>query len=331
MRWSLPWSRTARLSKVTEVPRASTWRPSRLPPYGLDDVRGPLERVVDEHMFAIPDDGVRGTCRLQILTGPGAPLVIATQLSEGEGLSLPNGAEEFLLAAWERYLPQEDRAPAYVDMHLGVPFRQGVWGSEIAWFDDRLLGSTTGPIPEQLRELIGAAADFDRGTGYVPYVEPPPTYADVWVADEVRVLPEPEPSRAPCLLLNDPNREWAVDGSCCWYHSVDWAVAVDLAEAAVRADPSDLPALETRGDVRARDADGAETLLLIPVVIGTAAGEDDWYINGQHRTQAMRDQGVTRTLTQRRRGVDDPPLRGEIRPTAEPARIEDDDHPHPTG
>lgn len=60
---------------------------SVLPPHTLDEVRGPLKRIVDEHMFSIPRPVGRGTCRIQVLTGPGAPLVFATQIPGDEGVS----------------------------------------------------------------------------------------------------------------------------------------------------------------------------------------------------------------------------------------------------
>jgi hypothetical protein len=56
----------------------------------------------------------------------------------------------------------------------------------------------------------------------------------------------------------------------------------------------------------------ARTLLHEPVELERDAGKV-WWVNGQHRTEAMLRQGVKETIMRDKRLIDEPPLRGEIR------------------
>lgn len=56
----------------------------------------------------------------------------------------------------------------------------------------------------------------------------------------------------------------------------------------------------------------ARTLLHEPVELERDAGKV-WWVNGQHRTEAMLRQGVKETIMRDERLIDEPPLRGEIR------------------
>jgi hypothetical protein len=65
-------------------------------------------------------------------------------------------------------------------------------------------------------------------------------------------------------------------------------------------------------DVVPRDvAAAARTLLDEPVELARDAGKV-WYVNGQHRTEAMLRQGVEEAVMLDTRLIDEPPLPGEI-------------------
>jgi len=65
--------------------------------------------------------------------------------------------------------------------------------------------------------------------------------------------------------------------------------------------------------VPADAAAAARTLLGEPVELGREDGRA-WYINGQHRTEAMLRQGVENTLLRHTRAIDGPPFAGELGP-----------------
>ena len=189
----------------------------------------------------------------------------------------------------------------------------------------RLQGPQWHPITaKDLRVLVGQAVEEDRGAGYVPRVpepEPEPVFEVVAVAD----LAVPRPFREPgCMPSRRPAPaagalRWrrrapaatrapgpAVDGSCCWYHGGDWRLVCALAVELVAEGKRDgVPAaqLAQLADARARELgltrwqhQALLSLVSVPVAVSaTAAG----YTNGQHRVQAMRDAGVTSTVTLR--------------------------------
>jgi len=97
-------------------------------------------------------------------------------------------------------------------------------------------------------------------------------------------------------------------GDCCHYHNVDWAEVMQLLEAV----------LFVRGPVldRAkRDAvfdwpgysdetrSAAWSLLAVTIVVASPLGEA--FINGRHRAQAIRDQGLPRLLVERNPPADE--------------------------
>lgn len=103
---------------------------------------------------------------------------------------------------------------------------------------------------------------------------------------------------------------------CCWYHRGDWrrvnAVAIRLLTAATPRLPAimtmdeldDLAAAVTDAadaeGIRGWERDALHSLFLDPIVLTSDDDEDrgrPWYVNGQHRSRAMRDAGVARTLT----------------------------------
>lgn len=111
-------------------------------------------------------------------------------------------------------------------------------------------------------------------------------------------MPAPAPFREPCMAPS-----WT--GDCrCWYHAVDWELATAiviefLEEQGCVLDPAaltqDLP------ESGSTEVDWATwSLLNEPIVVSNPAdGTERTYINGQHRVQAMIDQGVELVVVER--------------------------------
>ncbi|KJK46486.1 hypothetical protein UK23_23330 [Lentzea aerocolonigenes] len=94
--------------------------------------------------------------------------------------------------------------------------------------------------------------------------------------------------------------------SCCWYHRGDWSTVIDTVTRLISG--AKVTGLSVDEELRyvVLDAARAEgvtgwtmaalySLLGDPIVIGENDGEV-WSVNGQHRTRAMRDVGVTEVL-----------------------------------
>lgn len=145
----------------------------------------------------------------------------------------------------------------------------------------------TDPADMELLDRLGA--EWGEGSGFVPYVPPTPTRVLVLRRIPVSELPESN-------IRRDMAR----------YMATDWAEAVAIAILAERREniPEGLPE-----DV----ADAAGCLFYDPMgLIRDPDGTVRW-MNGQHRGEAMRRQGVEETIVEERRPIDAPPLSGEIR------------------
>lgn len=146
--------------------------------------------------------------------------------------------------------------------------------------------------PADIATLDRLGAEWDEGTGFVPYEPPPPKHACVWRRFPVEDLPARR-------LFRDMEK----------YLTVDWGQAVVVAIQAIEANgaiPDEVP-----HDV----ATAARTLIYESIELARNAGEV-WWINGQHRSEAMARQGVEEAVVRDTRLVDEPPLRGEIRVAA---------------
>jgi hypothetical protein len=272
-------------------------------------------------MFTVQRPGFSpATFRLQLFTAPGVhPVAVATQ-TDREGTSLANAAETYAGEVWRRQCPGESEPPIWIQRQLLPSGR----------FDRSFLVSFTpaGPFelrdPEwdgiteaQLTRLVGGAVDSDRGDRYVPRPPEPedePRFRTIWT---VR-LPRPHPFRAdPCmpagigwarrLARQVVPRHRARE--CCWYHGGDWhrvcAIAIRLVRQAQRAG---VAAHDVRDFVHeAAQAEGlsgweldALATLICPgdgIQLDVPAGyRRTFYINGQHRSQALLDAGVRRTI-----------------------------------
>lgn len=277
---------------------------------------GPRTRVVDEHNFTVPGDFIPGTFRVQIFTGSGLrPVAVATQ-TDNEGNSLSNDSWRYCAAVWRTLLPEEREPPIWIkrmlldwidlpDYQISVLQATGD-GYGVAGVCGTYLTA------EQAAELVGARIDPGRGERFAPLPEPPPTHALRYRVAWVVALPRTtHRSDDRCMtargvlgrrLLRQlvPRR---TGRGCCRYHEGDWhavsALAVKMLGAARRAGIEDMQlyawAVERAGvqGLTEWQVSALKTLLSPAVSIHVGKGS---YTNGNHRTRAMLDAGVRRTV-----------------------------------
>ena len=298
----------------------------------VDEHSGTRSRVVDEHMFMVENGWGRPlTARAQAFIAPRLrPVVVLTQSRRDGCLSLINGAERYAQACWERFAPEDDEPPLFVSNFLndgdqvdGVdeasrPLRALDLLHVVIFFrvDGRYSLSRprwVGLRESQLAELVGQPVDLTRGSGFTP----PPDEPDPPVRHEVRSLlslPSIEPLDGFACMPG--SRRWRRIARqlfprrrlscCCRYHRADWVtvsrVAVQLVQRAhdqgltgealveyVTAQQAFTSLDEWRADAIAS---------LIDLDDGISV-EDGAWMNGRHRTQAMIDAGVRRTVVTR--------------------------------
>ncbi|MFD9606503.1 hypothetical protein [Streptomyces sp. NPDC059970] len=291
-------------------------------PCGPDDLRtlaAARRRTVDEHMFTAP--GLPGACRLQLFTAPGVrPVAVVTQIA-GEGMSLMNGAERFAGAVWERHCPDEDLPPVWVERQLWragsiqeTRFRRVVFADADRY---RPRGPRWSVItPEQLEALVGGPVETGRGAGYVPRPAEP---EQEMVFEEFAVvrLARPRPFRQPeCMPAGVPWSGGTGHGRCCRVAPPVPAAGITAATG-TRSAP--WPWRCSSGP--ARRPWSLDDMREFAVAHAAAAGATAWetealatlfdtgdaiqpdrdvrYINGQHRSQAMLEAGVRRTVVLR--------------------------------
>ncbi|MFD0686023.1 hypothetical protein [Actinomadura fibrosa] len=285
----------------------------------LRDHAAARERVVDDHMFSVATGfALPATFRLQVFTAPDAlPVMVAIQAT-GEGPSLTNAAEKYFTAAWRQTCPDEQRPPIWIQRQI-LP--SGRFDSfNLVTFKDATPYTGTEPAWSRITDaalarLVGAPVDRSRGEGYAPRpTEPEPVeqFRLIWAAR----LPRPHPFRQNACMpqgiswsrrLLRQVRPDRTARSCCWYHGGDWAAATRHAAALVRqAEAEDVPADELAGRVITlaakiqalpawqREAIGA--LVMDPIIVER---DGRGYVNGQHRAQALLDQGARRVLVLR--------------------------------
>ncbi|MGW5782037.1 hypothetical protein [Streptomyces sp. NPDC003863] len=263
--------------------------------------------------------GLPGTFRLQLFTAPGArPVAVATQIAGEEGAGLMNGAERFAGAVWERYCPEEDLPPVWVEWQLwsdgslqDTRFRRVVFAEADRYRPRSPQWSAI--TPEQLQDLVGTVVATDRGAGYVPRPEEPEPPQLVFEKFAVVRLARPKPFREPeCMPAGVPWwRRWVRQvlprrgaRDCCWYHGGDWhtvnAMALEILERSREqsVDPYDLEQLAVDHAAAAGATEWQTEALATLFNVWDAIQPDREvrYINGQHRSQAMLDAGVRRTV-----------------------------------
>jgi hypothetical protein len=277
---------------------------------------GPRARVIDEHNFTVPGAFVPGTFRVQIFTGPALrPVAVATQ-TDNEGNSLSNDSWEYCAAVWRTLLPEESAPPIWIKRMLldwiNLPDYQ-ISVLQATGDGYRVAGVCgTYLTADQAAELVGAHIDPGRGERFARLPEPPPTYALRYRVAWVAALPRTSHrSDDRCMTARGvlarrvlrqlvPRR--AVR-QCCWYHQGDWravsALAVKLLGAARRAGIEDARfhawAVDQAAaqDLTEWQTSALGTLLNPAVSIHVGKGG---YTNGNHRTRAMLDAGVRRTV-----------------------------------
>ncbi|MFD9904038.1 hypothetical protein [Streptomyces sp. NPDC059063] len=285
-------------------------------PDGVEALSAPRRLSVDDHTFTVG----RSTCRLQLFTAAGArPVAVVTQIA-GEGMTLMNGAESFAAAVWEQHCPQEPLPPVWAERQLwpedwSQPARwKRVVFAEAAPYRlrrPRWLSMTT----EQLENLIGTAVATDRGTGYVPRPKEPEPQPYFEAFAVVR-LARPHPFREPECMPKGVGwrRRWMrqvlprhAARECCWYHGGNWHTVCAMALSVLKQARAQHIAAPDMQQFAAAYAAGAgadpwQTQALATLFcMGDAIQPSDevGYINGQHRAQALIEQGVHRTVVLR--------------------------------
>lgn len=282
----------------------------------------PRERVLDEHMYTVDRGQHRkpATFRLQLFTAPGArPVAIVIQHLREDG-ALINERERYAEAVWRQHCPDEAEPPIWVDRLL-FPWREDEWFTVVSfpvtgpYQLDEPGGRTRITVPEIAR-LLGIPPDISRGTGFHPRPstpEPLPTYSAEWVLR----IPRPAPFRNRRCM--PPRRPWWRDAlrqlaprntgrDCCWMHKGNWhqvsKTAITLVRRAQRdgivgEDICGHVLAQARADgVSGWQLDALECLVNCYDGIQLDTGDDGrrFFINGQHKTRAMLDQGVRRTI-----------------------------------
>ncbi len=284
----------------------------------LRPLAAPRRRVVDDHNFVgIEHSIVPGTFRLQLFTAPRhRSVAIATQVS-GDGPSLTNRAETYAAAVWQRHCPDESGPPVWIEHYPDIDI-----GSHYALVTFEVGGTfhlrTPGWIhlsAGQLAELVGGEVDLGRGENYTPTPEPPEDelrYETVAVSD----LPPPCPFRVRCMAGKDTvwhrllarARRWSRGRltGCCWYHSQDWhsvsEYAIRLVDDARRDGLTDRELADVLSDrtaalrVPKEHRQALHTLMSPIYAIDASLGPNGAYLNGNHRSRALRDAGVQHTV-----------------------------------
>lgn len=284
----------------------------------LRALAAPRRRVVDDHNFVgIEHSVVPGTFRLQLFTAPGhRSVAIATQIS-GDGPSLTNRAETYAAVVWQKHCPNESEPPVWIEHYPDIDIGSDY---ELVTFE---VGSPfqlstpgwTHLSACQLATLVGGEVDPGRGEDYTPAPEPPDDelrYEIVAVSD----LPPPRPFRARCMAAKDTvwhrmaarARRWSRGRrpGCCWYHAQDWHAASEqaicLLDAARRDGLTDRELADNLSErtaalqVPKEQRQALRTLMSPGYAIDASLGPNGAYTNGNHRSRALRDAGVQRTV-----------------------------------
>ncbi|MFF9143000.1 hypothetical protein ACF09G_36275 [Streptomyces albogriseolus] len=272
---------------------------------------------MDEHMFSVlAPSGHSSTCRLQLFTADGVrPVAVVTQAA-GEGMGLTNAVEAFAGAVWERYCPDEELPPVWVQRQLDAAGSARLTDFQRARFAEARRYRPLGPrwsriTPEQLEALVGMPVATDRGDGYVPRPEEPEPQLVFGEFAVVR-LARPRPFREPaCMPSGVGWRRWVYQilprreaRSCCWYHGGDWHAVSEMALKVLKHAQEQEVAAEDMEEFAVAHAAAAgagrwqsealATLFSVADAIQPASGVG--YVNGQHRAQALLEAGVRRTV-----------------------------------
>lgn len=145
-------------------------------------------------------------------------------------------------------------------------------------------------LSDREEEAVAQAADLDRSGAPDPDPEVAAFAPTMLVGRMMDDIPLAHHLfRAPCMAAGAGDSP-ASTARCCWYHSIPWPAA-SAAAAAVLSPNGHVP--DTLGGVASSSAadEGARSLLVDPICIEEIS-QGRRIANGQHRLQAMRDQGV---------------------------------------
>jgi hypothetical protein len=284
----------------------------------LREHAGVRELVVDEPSFNPGTAGYRSQCRLQLFTGSGLrPVAVAIQ-TVGDGASLTNAAEQYLAAVWHRFVPDDPLPPIWIQRQSFHGRDEGFCLVEFTVDDTGTPAEPRwrGPFTdEEMAQLVGRPVAGDRGPQtalqYAP--EPQMFFTPAWVIRLPRPGPGADRGCRPAGISTTrllANQAWPRrgPGPCsdrprCWYHRGDWHVAcrtairVASSAAAAGIPQEELPiraAEDAEKLLAGWELEAAQSLLLDPI-----QPDERRFINGRHRTQAMLDAGVRRTLVAR--------------------------------
>jgi hypothetical protein len=278
------------------------------------------ERTADEHAFTVSSwNGTRmGTFRLQLFTAPGVrPVAVATQ-GPAEGGLLADWAGDYAAEVWRRHFPGSAEPPVWITLQLApestpqqfslVTFR--VWEPHaVAWPQQFPMTDA------DVAALTGGPVDRDRGKGcqqWPPEPGPEPVWRVAWTV----LLPRPAGMNRGCITAAPPwwrclarqviPRRAARD--CCYYHQVNWRQVSAAAVRVTRQARREGLAGEAFGDrvavlAAAQGLPGQEEEALARLLTSYCAVQPGprfrfrpGYTNGRHRTAAMLDAGVRRTV-----------------------------------
>ncbi|SIM26142.1 Uncharacterised protein [Mycobacteroides abscessus subsp. abscessus] len=247
-------------------------------------------RSADHHMWEVY--GLYSARAQAFREDSGRALALITLRDGDRVMNRASEASAFRERAWKDFFPRDDEPPTLIFNVLNPRLR----------FDG---GSTIGTVefypgtevfrriqdtdPADVELLNGLGAEWDEGAGFIPYL--PPARSHVLV---LRRIPVSE------LPASNVYEDMAP------FMEADWAEAVAIAlRAGQREDiPEGLPKVL---------ADAASCLFYDPMGLIRLPGEEVRWMNGQHRGEAMRRQGVAEALVEETRPIDAPPFPGDIR------------------
>ncbi|MBV8994605.1 MAG: hypothetical protein JO287_13115 [Pseudonocardiales bacterium] len=232
-----------------------------------------------------------------------------------------NRAERYVEAVWQRYCPDEPEPPIFIahqllgDRDLGFQHYDFTATSRYAVASPPRWGPWL--TLDELAELVGGPVDADRGAGYIEPIPPQQPRMRLVTTAGVTLLRPDMDGDPPCMPAGTP--WWRRLGrqvvprrrgrGCCWYHEGDWhqasrtAIRILRRAKAVWADHDEHQERVLAELERARaegltgwQYDAVKTLLRHTI---DPAREIGGYTEGRHRSQAMLDAGVRRTVVAR--------------------------------
>ena len=282
------------------------------------------ERTADEHMFTVSSwNGARmGTFRLQLFTAPGTrPVAVATQ-GPAEGGRLADWAEDYAAEVWRLHFPDSAEPPVWITLQLSPGSREGrrpqrfslvtfrLWEPyELSW-PQRFAMTDATSLPWLVRQwIVTVVTGTNRGRS-----SPTRSRCGGWHGRSC--CPAPRGVDRGCITAAAP---WwrrlarqviplRTTRDCYYYHRVNWrqvsAVAIRVTRQARReglvgeAFGDRVAVLAAAQGLPAREEEALADLLADHSVLqpGPRFRLRAGYTNGRHRTTAMLDVGVRRTI-----------------------------------